>query len=66
MENETSIIVFVFIIILLGWGIKLIRKDNFELNKENLKLLEEISELRKSNNEMIKANFKLTKKNKIF
>jgi cell division protein FtsB len=64
MVNEAIVIVFLFVLILLIWGIKIIRQDNFNLTNENLELLKEISELEKSNRELVKANFNLIKKDK--
>lgn len=48
-------VLLIIIIVLLGWGLKLIRTDLKFLEDEN-------AELRKSNKEMLEANHKLTKK----
>lgn len=46
---------FISIIVLLAWGVRLIRIDLKKLENEN-------SELKKSNEELLQANFKLTQK----
>ena len=48
-------ILLIAVIVLLGWGLKLIRTDLKFLEYEN-------AELRKSNKEMLEANHKLTRK----
>jgi len=58
MDDKFMIFGFLFIISLLGWGIKLIRKDNLNLENENLKLKMQIRELRKKINELTLENRK--------
>lgn len=48
-------ILLIVIIVILGWGLRLIRIDLKNLENENF-------ELRKSNKSMLEANYKLTRK----
>ena len=50
-------ILLIVIIVILGWGLRLIRIDLKSLEEENF-------DLRKSNKSMLEANYKLIKKYK--
>jgi len=63
MEQKIIIVLFIGIIFLLLWGVKLIKKDALKWEKENFALWKENIDLKKSNKELLEANYNLTKKN---
>lgn len=63
MEKEFIIGLFIGIILMLGWGVKILKKDGLVREEENFKLWKENRDLKKSNEELLEANYKLIKKN---
>jgi len=58
MDDKFMILAFFVIILMLGWGTKLIRKENLKLENENFKKDMVIRELRKKINEITLENRK--------
>ena len=48
---------------MLGWGVKILKKDGLIREEENFKLWKENRDLKKSNEELLEANYNLIKKN---
>ncbi len=63
MEQKLIIVLFIAIIFMLLWGVKLIKKDALKWEEENYILRKENRDLKKINSEMMDANYKLIKKN---
>lgn len=63
MEKEFIIGLFIGIIFMLGWGVKILKKYGLIREEEKFKLWKENRDLKKSNSELLEANYKLIKKN---
>ena len=63
MEEKIIIVLFLGLIFLLSWGVRLIKKDSLKWEEENFKLWKENLDLKKSNSELLDANYNLIKKN---
>ena len=62
MEKYFIIGLFIGIILMLGWGVKILKKDGLIREKENFKLWKENRDLKKSNSELLEASNILAKK----
>ena len=62
MEKEFIIGLFIGIILMLGWGVKILKKDGLIREEENFKLWKENRDLKKSNSELLEASNILAKK----